>query len=406
MGCAGLVFSWLRCWFRFRCRCYLCTDRADGNVTSESSGEIGTGIKKVLDADTLVRQMLSDWRTTDPIALNLFSRDDVSVVEGVELASFRTNEKRWGKSRSLAYTKAFVQAMNEHVFRTRKSVTTEFIRNHFEQDIDESDLVFLAGESVDALVARVVTKATILGERRLDSALVETGMSREEIGRLTPPQKRVAFSDRLTRKTTTSAAGAAAGLVPIKTFEAYDDEGNSAIGVVAVSSFRMKNLAEQIATHKTIRPDASIARTPIVNQVAALSDEDLVHEFGPRVWWDENGYPTVVAFGQWAWSPQGLGKRKMARQRAFAFDQASNDARSHLTMFINAGTRFTTVSEQGEDAEEFSLIWQDGTVSDQEKTRITDRLQKYAQVNSTVSLTGLKVHGNGSARIQSWRVMS
>ena len=105
--------------------------------------------------------------------------------------------------------------------------------------------------------------------------------------------------------------------MPIKTFEAFDNEGNSVIGVVAAVSSRMRQLAGQVAAGKAIRPDSDRARTPIADQIWALSDDELVNEFGPRVWWDEHGYPTIVAFGQWAWSPAGLDKGKKARAPRF-----------------------------------------------------------------------------------------
>ena len=96
----------------------------------------------------------------------------------------------------------------------------------------------------------------------------------------------------------------------------FDDEGNSAIGVVAVVR-TTKTWPNRSAARKAMRPDGDRARTSIADQIGALSDNDLVNEFGPRIWWDENGYPTIVAFGQWAWSPEGLDKRKKARRRDF-----------------------------------------------------------------------------------------
>ncbi|MCY4408180.1 MAG: hypothetical protein OXC15_17570 [Rhodospirillaceae bacterium] len=343
------------------------------------------------DADAKVRQMMAEWKATDPVAQHLLARDDVSVVEGVASASLNTQEKRWSKARSLAYVKAFVSAMNDYVSRVRTRHTNRLVRNQFQEDLDESDLVYRAGESADDMVSRVATKAIALGERKLDTALEESGMSPEEIERLTPPQKRVAFSDRLLLEATTEAVGSAHGLVPIKTFEALDDEGGSAIAVVAVRSPRMKNLAEQIAAGKAMRPDADRARASIFDQVGELSDRDLAYEFGPRVWWDEHGYPTVIAFGQWAWSPEGLDKRKKARHRGFAIEQAESDALSHLAMFVNVATRFSRESVRGEEAEEFHRVWQDGTVSDEETARIADRLIRNARTNSAVALTGLEV---------------
>ena len=257
----------------------------DAGGTFEGSEEASADATLDWDADAKVRQMVAEWKATDPVARHLLERDDVSVVEGVASASLNTQEKRWGKARSLAYIKAFVSAMNDYISRVRTRHADRLVRNQFQEDLDESDLVYRAGEAADDMVSRVTTKALALGERKLDTALEESGMSPEEIERLTPPQKKVAFSDRLLLEATTEAVGSAHGLVPIKTFEALDDEGGSAIAVVAVRSPRMKNLAEQIAAGKAMRPDAERARAPIFDQVGGLSDRDLVYEFGPRVWW-------------------------------------------------------------------------------------------------------------------------
>lgn len=343
------------------------------------------------DAGERVRELMAEWKASDPTAQQLLARDDIAVVEGVAWANVRTQQKRWGKSRSLAYSKAFVEAMKDYVSRNRTRHASSSLRELIQADLDESDLVYEPSEAASDYLSRVATKALSLGERNLDAALLESGMTADEIERLTPPQKKTAFSDRMLLEATTTASGSAFGLVPIKTFEAFDDEGNSAIGVVAVLSTRMRNLAQQIAARKAIRPDADRARTPIVEQIGGLSDRDLAYEFGPRVWWDEHGYPTIVAFGQWAWSPEGLDKRKKARSREFAMEQAESDALSHLAAFINVRTDFSKESVRGEVAEEFHRIWRDGTVSDEETEEITDRLEKYARANADLDLVGRKV---------------
>ena len=343
------------------------------------------------DAGERVRDMMAEWKATDLVAQRLLARDDLAIVEGVAWANIRTQQKRWGKSRSLAYTKAFVEAMKDYVSRNRTRHASSLLRDLEQNDFDEGDLVYELDESANDYVSRVATKVLTLGERNLDVALLESGMSADEIERLTPPQKKTAFSDRISLQATTEAFGSAFGLVPVKTFEAFDDEGNSAIGVVAVLSTRMRNLAQQIASRKAIRPDADRARTPIAHQIGELSDKDLVYEFGPRVWWDEHGYPTIVAFGQWAWSPEGLDKRKKARSREFAMEQAESDAMSHLAAFINVRTVFSKESERGEVAEESHRIWRDGTVSDEETEKIADSLNKYARANSDIDLVGMKV---------------
>ena len=359
--------------------------------TPEATEEASADAAEDLEADAEVRRMMSEWKATDPNARRLLARDDVSVVDGVARVGLHTDDKRWGKARPLAYTQAFVDAMQRYVSRVRSTESSRLIRHYFEEDLDESDLVYQTGESADNYVFRVATKALVLGERNLDQALLESGMSVEEIERLASPQKKIIFANYLLAQSTNSAFGSAAGLVPVKTFEAYDSQGSSVIGVVAARSSRMRQLAGQIAAGKSIRPDADRAGIPITDRIWELSDGDLVNEFGPRVWWDERGYPTIVAFGQWAWSPEGLDNRKKARRRAFALEQAETDARTNLSTFISASTRFNEDSTRGIDEEEFALASRDGTVDEREVAKIVDNRVEEARVNSTVSLTGLEV---------------
>ena len=367
--------------------------------TREAGGTQQQGVKEAnatqdWDASSRVERLIEEWKTADPVGRRFQERHangKISLVEGIALASFRTDDKRWGKARSLAYTQAFIDATKQYVERTEQRIKNTSLRKYFEQDLDESELVYQPGETSDDYLSRVLTKAAALGERKLDQALAESGMSPDEIERMTPPQKKTTFSDVLSRRGATEAFGSANGLIPVKTFEAYDNEGNSAVGVVAVASPRMRHLARQVAKGKPIRPDRDRARSPVADQVSALSDEDLLSEFGPRVWWDEHGYPTIVAFGQWAWSSAGLDKRKKARRRAFAKIQASSDAKAHLTTFINASTRFTEVDERGIEVEEFSRVSADGTVGEEETAKLLDKVFRTARVSSTVNLTGLKV---------------
>ena len=211
-------------------------------------------------------------------------------------------------------------------------------------------------------------------------------MSDDEIQRLTTPvQKRTALAERISRKPLNTAIGSAAGLVPVKTFEAIDDEGNSAIGVVAVYSQRMRHIANRISRGDVIRPDPSRVRESIANQIDTYASEELPHEFGVRVMWDEQGYPAIVSFGQWGWSPANLSKRKRAQRRKFAMKQAENDALSNLTVFVKASTRFTEESNVGADLEEAFNLPRGGVPEEIESAEIADRLVETAEVKAEVA---------------------
>ena len=350
------------------------------------------------DANERVLDDMTEWKRTHPMARNLLQRDDVLVVEGTAFVALNADDKRWPKARSQAYQQAFMDAMGEYVSLIRSRVTSRLIREQFEEDLDESELTFDPEDSVSSQLERVWEKFAILGERKLDQALADSGMNEEEIARLTPSQKKTTFSDRMTRRTTIEAFGSAAGLVPIKTFEAIDNEGNTAIGVVAASSMRMRRLSTRIAGGKSIAPDADRARRPIAEQLAEMSDDELVDQFGVRVYWDEQGYPVIVAFGQWGFSNEGLNKRKMARRRDFAGAQAENDARANLVTFIRASTRFSEESTVGADVEEAFEVMPDDTVEAFETARLADVLVKKANVTSQAELTGMATSRTWRAR--------
>ena len=362
--------------------------------------EAETAVSEVEDWDAKQRleEDLEEWKRTSPIARRLLHRDDVWVVSGTSFVALGTDDKRWSKARSIAYQQAFLNAMGEYVSETRADLGNKLIRDRFQQDLDESELTFNPGDTSSSQLGRVIDKLAILGERKLDQALTDSGMSEEDIARLTPAQKKTSLSDRITRETTVEALGSAAGLVPIKTFEALDDEGNSAIGVVAASSRRMRQLAKQVAQGKSITPDSDRARLPVVDQLAEMSDEDLVDQFGVRVYWDEQGYSTLVSFGQWGFSDEGLNKRKRARRREFAGQQAENDARAHLVTFIKASTRFTEISTVGIGSEEGDQVLPDNTVEDFDMVNVVDELVEKAKVTSQVKLTGMVTLRSWSAR--------
>ena len=340
------------------------------------------------DAESMVARMMEEWLQEGQGKI-FRAKKDLNVVQGTSLVTMKADNKRWSKARSLAFQNAFVQAMADYMFSVRQEISVSTMRNYFEQDIPDSQLEYKEGETPDSYVKRIVLKSAVLVEHTLDQKLAESGVSEGDIRRLTTPvQKRTTLAQSISKTTLTKAMGSAAGLIPVKTFEGVDDEGNSAIGVVAVYSERMRHIADQISKGEVIRPDPGRTRDSIMDQIAHFKKDELPNEFGVRVMWDEQGYPAIVSFGQWGWSPANLSKRKRAQRRKFAMHQAENEARSLLATFINASTRFTDESNVGEDLENAVYLQRGGESEEIEQTEIVDRLVKRASIKTKVPLTG------------------
>ena len=350
-------------------------------------------------AETIVQSMIDEWLQKGP-GRAIRERDNLNVVQGTSLVPVKADNRRWSKARSLTFQNAFVQAMGDYMASVRQRTSVSVIRNFFEDDIPESELRYQEGEAADSYVERIVLKRAALAEHTLDRKLAESGMDQDEIQRLTTPvQKRTALAESIKRTTLNEAMGSAAGLIPVKTFEGVDDEGNTAIGVVAVYSERMRHIANQVAKGEVIRPDPARSRSPIADQIADFDkNAELPNEFGVRVMWDEQGYPAIVSFGQWGWSPANLSKKKRDRRRKSAMKKAAIDAKSNLAVFVSASTRFSQEGSASADLEEAFNLPRGGVPEETEEVEIADKVIETARINAEVTLTGSTVERRWAAR--------
>ena len=342
----------------------------------------------------VVDDMMQDWKAADPTVRSLRQRN-ISVIEGLAEIGVHVDHGDWGKARSLAYTRAYLDAMGAFVRLTNEEITTETVRDLLQ---DETSIAFEADEDAATYLERIEEKEALLAEMKLDQELKEAGMSDEEIAGLSVREKIPRYRDSLAREVTSLAFGRASGLVPIKTFEAVDCDGNSSVGVVAVFSTRMRELAQRIQDGDAIRPDPDRGGVTLRDRIGELSDEDLVEQFGVRRWWDEDGYPVIVAFGQWGWSSKALTAAQRDRRYRFARNQAALQARSYLAEFVTVNAQFTSSSFVGAAIEEAVEVDADRFHEYVAGTNIADRLVEEARTRSTVQLTGLDILRTWSAR--------
>ena len=342
----------------------------------------------------VVDDMMQDWKAEDPTVRSLRQRN-ISVIEGLAEIGVHVDHGDWGKARSLAYNRAYLDAMGAFVRQTNEEITTETVRDLLQ---DETSIAFEADEDAATYLERIEEKVALLAEMKLDQELREAGMSDEELAGLSVREKIPRYRDALAREVTSLAFGRASGLVPIKTFEAVDCDGNSTVGVVAVFSTRMRELAQRIQDGDAIRPDPERAGVSLRDRIGELSDEDLVEQFGVRRWWDQDGYPVIVSFGQWGWSSKALSAAQRDRRYRFARNQAEIQAKSSLAEFVTVNAQFTSSSFVGAAIEEAVEVDADRFHEYVAGTNIADRMVEEARTRSTVQLTGLDILRTWSAR--------
>jgi hypothetical protein len=182
--------------------------------------------------------------------------------------------------------------------------------------------------------------------------------------------------------------GELAGLVPVQTFEGNDGKGKYMIGVVAVVSQGMKDLAREILTaHGQIQPDP--ARAHDLTQLYA-DPAQLIRDFGVRRIFDGAGLPVVVSFAQWGSGYVGSDSMAAEQFRQVAIEQAEAKADAQIAQFVGGSTTFTSNSDTGREIEKAAeRLPDDYTKDDPITAKITDGILRTISSRASVQVTGI-----------------
>jgi len=100
------------------------------------------------------------------------------------------------------------------------------------------------------------------------------------------------------------------GTTPIFNAEGPDDEGNYTVVVGLVWSPRSTLVAESVYNPTSPPPVGPKKSMSIAQRLNSLSDEEIASTLGLRIWWDENGQPIIMSFGQ----AKGTGSSGLSRK--------------------------------------------------------------------------------------------
>lgn len=355
---------------------YLVAAAADAEA--DSTIEEPTALQKVKTA-------MAEW-IEGPMGRELENRG-YHFFTGTYEVPIETSRRQWSKVRSASYGGAFVDAVANYASFMGEEILSEIESDFSEDDIQAGHVKYEDNRALDSFAERMFAKGMALTEHQLTQKLAEVGMSDDEIQRLEPVQRVPTLVNTYMSEAITGALERTAGLIPVVTFEEIGKNGSSAIGVVTLVDERMMRLAEDILADEPIPPDPSRAGRPIRDRVSSYENEELVGEFGIRVWWDEQGYPTVVAFGQ-------AGATSSSRAAAI---KARNDARQHLANFINSSTNVLNKTKTKNIVERGYEVGRDGSKKRYDNEIMRDIVNQTIQIESGVTIDGVKAIKTWSA---------
>lgn len=246
----------------------------------------------------------------------------------------------FGKSRVLAFEKAYLGAQKQFVKDLDQQVTSEIVQHLFaDNSSDAGSFEQELGQGSSTLEA-LASKALALGDAMLSSKLEEYGIDPQRYSAAPPDQKKTLLEDAFLKRTVTRASKALAGVTPIQTFIGQSASGSQTVGVLLMYSPKLEAIASCLAREQ--KPQIA-KQGPPLRDIVPLDDKAKLYDLlGVRVLFDENG-PVVVSYGQWSSSYTGENESMRERHRGIALDQADSLAAAQLAAFLNSS--FSTQDE-------------------------------------------------------------
>ena len=327
----------------------------------------------------MLEAAFSQFATDADIAYGEVTPDGKCYTKGYCMVEADAASPKFPASRALAYERAYVNAVGQFMLDFYGREVATKVNNYFMDDSSNAE------DTPDTSAKGVFGKIALLTETKLDKALADEGVSPDKYASASIVEKRKLFEDTLITHTANKALHSSSGCIPVKTFECWDDAGKYYIGVVVRYDRTAKTLAECFKLKK--RP--ALVREGGETVAEAMGPEDeMLANFGVRLYFDETGTPALLSFGQFGSSYTGKNERMAERHEEMALKQAKALADNNLTMFINSFMDVVEESDAGEVISESRIFKDDGTVTPEEVNDIVNKYRKTIRETGSDTMKG------------------
>ena len=332
---------------------------------------VAVSAKSRVDAD------IDAWCREAGVTLGFVKGKSAFYVKGVANVLDNVASPTFVKSRSLAYSKAYQNAVAEYIFRRFGDSISEQYQRTF-NDFSRG----LPGEDVKGAFARIAEKTAQLTEAKLDEGLRKLGMTPS--GSLS--DRRQLAQNLIVKRTIKTASGDSAGLLPVQTFEGWSENGKYAVGVVVRGGVDTEIIADCIRNRVRPRLSRPECGQPVAE--ALPNADELVSQFGVRMFFDENGTPALLSIGQWGSSYTGEDEDLAETALDHAREQAADEADDALTMFVNSTLTMRSESERGEESGRVAESYSDGAAVEREIRTSLDKRFKESTMRGSDKMIG------------------
>jgi hypothetical protein len=345
----------------------------------------------VPDIEADIEQQMENW--IDDSGFGARDGKDLTVVSNTWAVQELASNPNWVRARVLAYEIALLKAQAEFVARQHAAMVTNTVAR-FAKGVESPPPyqdVRTSGQAAD-----ILRKTLAVANGKLDDQLRSMGVDPGQYEHAPEPQKAAMLSNQLKKNIVKSAFGLLAGMVTVKTFEGQNGAKQHHIGVVAVASPEMTDFARQVLTAR-----GQFTPNPVRAQDLRKTIRDnnqLVHDFGVRRCFDEQGLPVIVSFGQWGSAYEGGDPALAAAYRDVARTQAEQLADSQIAEFLKGVISYQNTSDIGTTLGQAAVSLPEGGGVEPPEKKIEDFLNERISRTAAVDLVGQRTLYRWTAR--------
>lgn len=284
------------------------------------------------------------------VFLEKAERGELFYALGRETIMAKPEDRNWGNYRSLAYQAALQNARAEYIEWLNKTTTASTATQLFDNagQMPEFTLDEIGSRNK---ISEVLNKALAVTSGKLDAQLMEMGIDAEEFKAASEEKRATLFRDAITTRVRTRAIGDLSGIIPVKTFEAFDEKGNHEVAVAIVASERMRQFVADVTRSKgDFVPEPNRAGDLTLMERLRTNKGALLDDFGIRKMYDQEGYPVLVSFGQSSNPYRDGSSRQAANGRKVSFEHAKAQASANFAyLFKSSGVSSSIASQSAEE---------------------------------------------------------
>ena len=354
----------------------------------QAAGQIAAAAQpQVSDPGLDLEQLIQDFEAS-PQGRGFVDNDSLFYTVATATVMVKPESREWGNARVMAYKEAMIEAQANYIRFLGLSVKTESVKKMFS---DPSNMPSFSAADLRSAnkLAGLFDKAVAVAGGKLDQQLDEMGINPEEF-RAAPAEKRATLFERSVAQTTVSRGrGDLTGIIPIKTFEAFNEQGDHAVAVAVVASPNFRQFVHDVIESKgDIAADPSKASAQPLRDLLRANPLALIDDFGIRRMYDEQGYPVLVSFGQSSNPYRGSDFQQRADNRELSFISARAESFANFAnLFKASGMVNEAVTQRASRTNTGVAVaeGQDVTLSEEATTEIVRTINNEISSRGSVS---------------------